>query len=785
MNIKKAMYGILLATMLTQSTLASSASWSDTFKSIPTSILNWARENQGKAIIGSVAGIILAYACYQRYYCAVKPENIPPQPVIIKEDTPEIPIKPPVVASAVPLIQTALPTPEEKREEISVTIPDDIWGRYKDETFYKTQAELKHNMHTLPLGNYFTILGTFKPYILTPETITNQPAKELIPSVNFSFDLYTLLVLKDLVDSPTYIPLRQNLFYLRYPSHETPKILNFYHTKRSFERENRSISQEEKNKFTYNYKIHVMPQKNEFIPVILKISELLKNNQEFSDLIDGAKIDPDYTFNYDTLASKSNDQIIPGIILYVHQDAAGTQKALDLLYKELKDFKGNGIRPRFNAQVNNLIYVAQGNGDDKKNKLLTKTNLFEMPYMIYYNHEAFGDPTNYHLKYPGTNIEITQPERPENKRFLAAPSSWKISWAFARRNGSVYKAMEDEHDINIHHDRFKLFGVYDGHGGTLAADILAHGNQEKNIPSLSDLIINNLQQNADSPQQTVYDTFIQMDQLLPGKFTKQVNKYLKDEQQFLTEQRSGKPFSMPTETIDQLGTVGSTAILAVLDTQTDIVYLAWAGDSRAIIIAENGNILAETDDHNAQNTNEANRIQQLEPAYDLAKNKGRIGAVMTTRSFADFATKQEHRALTADPDIKDVQLPYNNAYIILASDGVWENIPKNELFHVMQHGLNTNQKRFLSDFTQQKFDYIEMDPFNETQKSYASDEKPIESKANSPQLKQFAENIRDVAFYRNIKESLGNKSLHDIDATIKSDNLTVLVIQATKERSSN
>lgn len=777
MNIKKAIYGILLANMLMQNTLASSASWADSFRNMPASIFNWAKENQGKAIIGSIAGLILAYACYQRYYCAVKPENIPPQ-TVIQEDAHQMSANP-LVAPTAPPDQIISSATKGKEEEIGVTIPDDIWDNYKGQMFYKTQAELKRKMVTEP--DESTILNAFKPYILTPNEIADQQA---IPSVNFAFDLYTLLLLKNLVDSPEYMPWYQNMFYLRRLSHDTPGAYKFDNTKRDFERENLSISQEQKNKYTYNYKIHIMPQKNEFIHVILKISELLKNNKKLSNLIDGAKIYPKYTFNYDTLASKPNNQIIPGIILYVHQDVTGTQKALDLLYQELKNFKGSGIRPRFNAQVNDLIYVAQGNGDDKIKEPLIKTNLFEMPYMIYYNHEAFGDPTNYHLKYPGTNIEITQPERPENKRLLATPSAWKILWAFARRNGSVYKAMEDEHDININHDRFKLFGVYDGHGGSLAAEVLAHGNKEKNIPSLSNLIISNLQQKGNDPQQTLYNTFIQMDQLLQGKFTQQVNKYLKDEQQFLAEQRSGKPFSMPTEIIDQLDTLGSTAILAVLDTQTDIVYLAWAGDSRAIVMIENGNILAETDDHNAQNKNETLRIQQLEPAYDLAKNKGRIGAVMTTRSFADFTTKKEHSALTAHPEIKEVKLPHN-AYIILASDGVWENIPENELLHVMQNGLNADEKQFLSNFTQQKFDYIDMSTFNETQKNYASDEKPIESEANSPQLKQFAENIRDVAFYRNIKKALGNRSLRDIDAAIKSDNLTVLVVQATKERSSN
>lgn len=380
---------------------------------------------------------------------------------------------------------------------------------------------------------------------------------------------------------------------------------------------------------------------------------------------------------------------------------------------------------------------------------------------------------NNSLEQPFSDKAFTYTKETQKEEDSESKSIW---WACAQRNGSVYKDMEDTYNINLNDNQYKLFAVYDGHGGTLAANVLAKGDQEKGIPSLTTFTLENLKKrSSNNPQEVLRETFVDMDKLLKGKFTKQVNTRLQDQEQFLREKRIGKGFTVPVQPIDLLDTTGSTAVLAIIDKTRKNAYLAWTGDSRAVVMSEEGTIMTKTDDHNAQNEKEVWRISVIEPNYSLKENGGRLGAVLTTRSFADFQVKREHKALKAEPDIQEIKI-VNNPYIILASDGIWENIHEDELFRVMHYGLAVNEKKWLDDFASKKFEFFD-DNFNEIYKSYATDEKDIILAGDNEQLKQFAQNIRDVAFYRNIEKSLGNKSLNDLDATIKSDNLTVLVIQ--------
>jgi len=412
-SITKKVITCLFIIIVCEQTILCQNGWLDSFKQWKSpAICNWVQRNRNTAL-GTVALALLTWAGYRYYtnYCTAKPEAPSSQPPIADPTLPQLPSAPSAITAAPSILQPTILTStvagekeKEKEEEIvSVAHLQDIWSTYKNEQFYAIQEKLKNEMAArCDLYDYdFSILGAFKPFILKPEKINDS---ELLPSIEFAFDLYTLLVLNDLIDTPEYFPIGQNMFYLRRPSKYTESAYKF----------NKQRSWPSKETFTYNYKIHLMPQKDEFIPVILTIAELLKNNKEFSTLVNGAKIDPTYTLDYDILSSKLNKEIVPSIILYIFSDATAAQKALDILFEVFKnkEFKGNGIRPRFNAQVTDLIYIAQGNGDDKKVEFIRKTGLFEMPNMIYYNHKAFEDPDIYHLKYPGTEISITETTRP-------------------------------------------------------------------------------------------------------------------------------------------------------------------------------------------------------------------------------------------------------------------------------------------------------------------------------------------------------------------------------------
>lgn len=382
-NNKKVFYGILLASMLIQNVVASSTSWADTFKNMPASIFNWAQENQGKALVGGIAGLILTYACYQRYtdYCAI--------------------------TSADTFLET-LPLEQNNKQAIT-----EVFAPYRNRGFINKQNELLAQMRTTPLETYdFTNpLRYFKIFFFNYDTMPEQ-YKYLLPSVTSTFYFYTLLASQNLLDSKTtYEPNVQNMFYIRPVPSSRPKLEDF---KLKDSKEINPLD------ITENYKIHLMPKKEEFIPVIVHLMQMLqKDTANLARWVRSVKIDPTYILDYDERIKKNSDDIVAGIIIYSPLNKHTAQGALNEIYQNFKQFKGNNIRPRFNAQVTDLIYVAQGDADDKLKE--DNRKWFEQPNMIYYNHNQINVPQkkagyqkDYYLTYPGTDINIIEPIRPTN-----------------------------------------------------------------------------------------------------------------------------------------------------------------------------------------------------------------------------------------------------------------------------------------------------------------------------------------------------------------------------------
>ncbi len=155
------------------------------------------------------------------------------------------------------------------------------------------------------------------------------------------------------------------------------------------------------NKLVQYYKIHLMPKPNvdpfaivEILldayasdPILKQFSHTFKVAPEQLPLVEG--------------------KVAPQVVIYVHGGQEGAQKVLDRIYKLFTvnhpEIQGSGIRPRYNAKVNDLIWVAQGNGDNKTD---TYKDVYELPLRAYYRSNITGKEENYHLKNPNTNQEI-------------------------------------------------------------------------------------------------------------------------------------------------------------------------------------------------------------------------------------------------------------------------------------------------------------------------------------------------------------------------------------------
>ena len=130
------------------------------------------------------------------------------------------------------------------------------------------------------------------------------------------------------------------------------------------------------------------------IKILLQMDKAIKTDPELSSLITVFKI---LVHPY-----RQGDVIFPKVVIYAF-GKENTQRILNGIYQQFKDVPGLGFEPRYNAKVNDLIWVAQGDGDNKVDRYEA---YYEMPGRVYYRPDITGKPQNYHLLHPETGKEI-------------------------------------------------------------------------------------------------------------------------------------------------------------------------------------------------------------------------------------------------------------------------------------------------------------------------------------------------------------------------------------------
>jgi serine/threonine protein phosphatase PrpC len=115
----------------------------------------------------------------------------------------------------------------------------------------------------------------------------------------------------------------------------------------------------------------------------------------------------------------------------------------------------------------------------------------------------------------------------------------------------------------------------------------------------------------------------------------------------------------------EIGNSATTALVADL-TQENKVRVANLGDGRALLVSKQGHVRQITTDHHISN--------QEEVAAAIGRGgvmfRGRLdGVLLVTRSFG-----VPHYHASAVPDIHIVDLDENDAWLILASDGIFEKL---------------------------------------------------------------------------------------------------------------
>lgn len=185
-----------------------------------------------------------------------------------------------------------------------------------------------------------------------------------------------------------------------------------------------------------------------------------------------------------------------------------------------------------------------------------------------------------------------------------------------------------------------LFGVFDGHGGTGAADYV-HGHLFSNL-------VHNTKFATDAKAALV-EAFEQTDL------------------EFLQQQHTASSRDD-----------GCTAITAVLLGQRLLV--ANVGDSRAVL-SRGGKAVPMSVDHKPNLREERLRIEDAGGVVVWAGTWRVSGVLAVSRSFGDRPLK---RFVIPTPDVREEQLSPRDDCVILASDGVWDVISNQEAVTLVQ-----------------------------------------------------------------------------------------------------
>ncbi|KAI4307133.1 hypothetical protein L6164_030352 [Bauhinia variegata] len=196
--------------------------------------------------------------------------------------------------------------------------------------------------------------------------------------------------------------------------------------------------------------------------------------------------------------------------------------------------------------------------------------------------------------------------------------------------------MEDFYDIKttkVDDRTVCLFGIFDGHGGSRAAEYL---------------------------KEHLFDNLMKHPKFLADTKLALSETYQQTDANFLDSER------------DTFRDDGSTAATAVL--VDNHLYVANVGDSRTII-SKGGKAIALSEDHKPNRSDERKRIENAGGVVMWA-GTWRVGGVLAmSRAFGNRMLKQ---FVVAEPEIQDQEIDEELELLVLASDGLWDVVPNDD-----------------------------------------------------------------------------------------------------------
>jgi len=136
---------------------------------------------------------------------------------------------------------------------------------------------------------------------------------------------------------------------------------------------------------------------------------------------------------------------------------------------------------------------------------------------------------------------------------------------------------------------------------------------------------------------------------------------------------------------------GCTALVAVVSGAD--LWVANAGDSRAVLCGPTGVAVALSSDHKPGEPGEAARIRAAGGFVAAVGGVARVnGSLALSRAIGDLAYKDPARpppsqVITAEPDVRHFVLQPGDAFLLLACDGVWDVMTNQAAVNVVRAAL--------------------------------------------------------------------------------------------------
>ncbi|CAH0489209.1 unnamed protein product [Peronospora farinosa] len=119
---------------------------------------------------------------------------------------------------------------------------------------------------------------------------------------------------------------------------------------------------------------------------------------------------------------------------------------------------------------------------------------------------------------------------------------------------------------------------------------------------------------------------------------------------------------------------GTTAVVVL--TQGDEMFVAHAGDSRAVLVHCCGKVSVLTSDHKPNRPDERRRIQELGGSVIFWGVWRVEGILAVSRAIGDRMLKP---FVVAEPEVKKFTRTEADRYVVLASDGVWDTVSNDDV----------------------------------------------------------------------------------------------------------